>query len=506
MTFRMIMIELQSQQRAHVARLTDVLTKHKCAIDLSVMGAGKTYTTSYLSLLPEFGFAQVVIICPVSVQPKWNSMGEKHGVPIMKCISYHCLRAARGRQPAHGLLHRFDQPVDVNGRSVNRVRFEPTEEFEQASREGLLLVVDEFQHLKNISAQFEAVRSLVKAVKASTRSRCLLLSGSPFDRMEHSVALLKTLGIMVADELTAYDRSSKTSVWTGAREVVAGCSRIDEHTTQQVVDAWRFCSPTHMAYQLFQQVVKPAIQSNMPQPALEHHVSKYNAFYAMDPPDMLPKLTAGIEALKRVVGYDPAKNSVNFATSGVANTMGALTSAMCTIERAKIPTMISAARKHLETHPQSKVVTCVNYTDSINELKQELAEFHPLVLDGRVPKDARALVIDRFQRPDLEQRLLIGNMYVCSTGIDLDDKHGAFPRLCIVSPNYSTLTVHQLCHRFLRLDTKGSSEVQMFYIKEATELPVLAALAKKGVVMKDTTEDQVKDGVLFPCDYPSKFM
>ena len=127
-----------------------------------------------------------------------------------------------------------------------------------------------------------------------------------------------------------------------------------------------------------------------------------------------------------------------------------------------------------------------------------------LVLDGRVAKEARARVIDMFQQPDLERRLLIGNMHVCSTGIDLDDKHGAFPRLCIASPNYSTITIHQLGHRFLRLDTKGSSEVRMFYIREARELPVLTALAKKGGVMKDTTEEQVKGGVLFPCDYPSK--
>ena len=497
------MIELQPQQQAHVARLTKILLKHRCALDFSVMGAGKTYSTSHLSLQPQFKFVHVVVICPVSVQPKWTSMGQKHGVPLKKCISYHSLRAAKGKQPAHGLLHRFDQVVEVNGRSVNKVSFKATEEFEQAVSEGLLLVIDEFQHLKNISAQFEAARSLVKAVKASEHSRCLLLSGSPFDRREHSVALLKTLGIMVADELTSYDRSSRTSTWTGAQQVVDGCRRIDEDATQQVVNRWCW-SPVHMAYQLFQQVVKPALHSSMPQPVIDHQVSKYNAFYTIEPPDLLPKLMAGIEGLKRVVGYDAAKNSVNFATSGVSNTMGALTTALFAIERAKLPSMITAAKRHLQDCPQCKLVVCVNYTDSISELREELAEFAPLVLNGQVPKEARATVIDKFQRPDLERRLLIGNVHVCSTGIDLDDKHGAFPRLCLVSPNYSTLTIHQLGHRFLRLDTKGSSEVHMFYIKQATELPVLTALAKKGGVMKDTTEDQVQAGVLFPCDYPSK--
>ena len=159
------MIQLQPQQEAHVGRLTKILQEHKCAMDLSVMGAGKTYTTSYLSLLPQFGFAHVIVICPVSVKAKWNSMGAKHGVPVTKCISYQGLRSARGKQPVHDLLHRFDEPVVVNGRSGYRVRFEATELFEKALSEGVLLIADEFQHLKNTSAQFEAVRSLVKALK-----------------------------------------------------------------------------------------------------------------------------------------------------------------------------------------------------------------------------------------------------------------------------------------------------------------------------------------------------
>lgn len=60
--------------------------------------------------------------------------------------------------------------------------------------------------------------------------------------------------------------------------------------------------------------------------------------------------------------------------------------------------------------------------------------------------------------------------------------------------------------RYLRLDTKGSSELHMFYVKHAAELPVITALAKKGGVMKETTEQQVQAGVVFPGDYPHKDM
>ena len=48
---------------------------------------------------------------------------------------------------------------------------------------------------------------------------------------------------------------------------------------------------------------------------------------------------------------------------------------------------------HMQSNPQSKLVLCVNYTDSINQFKEELAD---LVLDGRVLKEGRAHVIDKF--------------------------------------------------------------------------------------------------------------
>lgn len=499
------MIQLQPQQQEHVARLVNILKHHKCALDLSVMGAGKSYSSAYLSLLPELGFAGVVVICPVSVQAKWNMIAAEHGVPLIRCMSYQTLRAARGRQPAHGLLYRIDEPMEIKGRSVNKVQFAPTPQLEQAARDGLLVVVDEFQHLKNISAQFEAVRTLVRAVRSTDNSRCLFLSGSPFDRTEHAVALLKTLGIMQSDVLTQFDLPTRSHVWIGAQEVVQECMQMNDARTQQIVQSWQYCSPTLMTYELFQKVVKVALHSTMPHPRLDCTISKYNAFYDITDRRHLPQLRAGIRALERVVGYDPLRNTVNFATAGGgANTMGALTLALKAIERAKVPTLAKITNMHLHSRPNLKVVLCVNYTDSILELTQALADFNPLVLDGHVPQTHRAGIIDKFQQSDLTKRLLIANTLVCSTGIDLDDKRGSLPRLCIVSPNYATLTIHQLGHRFLRMDTKGSSELHMFYIKNAAELPVITALAKKGGVMKDTTEQQVQAGVIFPGDYPHK--
>jgi hypothetical protein len=107
--------------------------------------------------------------------------------------------------------------------------------------------------------------------------------------------------------------------------------------------------------------------------------------------------------------------------------------------------------------------------------------------------------------------LLLCNQGVASTGIDLDDKHGAFPRLCLVSPNYSTITSYQLGHRFQRADTKSDADVHFVFAKrrdktkeeskDIIELKVLDALSRKSQVMKETTAEQASNGVVFPGDH-----
>jgi hypothetical protein len=194
---------------------------------------------------------------------------------------------------------------------------------------------------------------------------------------------------------------------------------------------------------------------------------------------------------------------------------------MMRIEAAKLGAMARAAADVLHAFPNVKVVLCVNYTESIAHLKGALAGFAPLLLHGAISARARQRVMHRFQRPTFPQqpkpgeapaapdagaepvsRLLIANLRSCSTGIDLDDKYGDFPRYCIASPTYSVIDVHQLAHRFLRMDTRSDAVLHLMYGSNASELPVLQALARKTAVLKDTARAQVRGGVVFPGDYP----
>ncbi|GAQ93139.1 hypothetical protein KFL_013200020, partial [Klebsormidium nitens] len=181
----------------------------------------------------------------------------------------------------------------------------------------------------------------------------------------------------------------------------------------------------------------------------------------------------------------------------------AMCAALVKIESAKVQTFARVALKALKSNPQKKLVICVNYNDSLHRLRDLLSCYSPLVLNGTVQKEERKHVIDKFQAPSDEHRVLLGNVAVCSTGIDLDDKFGGWPRLALISPNYHTLNLYQLGHRFQRMDTKSSATVHMVFAQHAHELPILDALSRKGGVMRETTPEQVAAGILFPGSFPS---
>lgn len=60
----------------------------------------------------------------------------------------------------------------------------------------------------------------------------------------------------------------------------------------------------------------------------------------------------------------------------------------------------------------------------------------PVGAHGSVRDVSRPAIIAAFQQLSLEHRLLIG--------IDLDDKHGRFPRRMFVMPSYSAMNAHKV--------------------------------------------------------------
>ena len=485
---------LKDYQIPHVEKIKRILHNTHCAFDMSMMGTGKTFTTSELCL--QCKFTCLIAVCPTTVESRWHHMRD-YGIPIYDVVSYQSLRSTKGHQPKHGLLERYDIIKDDGGEDYY---FKVTPRFEELVKQGVLVVFDEAQNVKNKSVQAEACKTLASYILSQTgRSRFMLLSGSPIDKEEHAINIMQLMGFIRSHRLFIYHKESDRLELRGAQELVDYCNSVNRELTTTVLLETPFLPKNvrHVCYLLFQRVLKPNITSAMPPPPTNVPIDCKNGYYRMADPDSNDYLSA-IEELHHVFKYNESRGTVNVE----GENLGAITNALMQVERPKVHTFARKAIEDLEANPNCKVGIFVNYKITLKLIAELLAKYRPLILQGNVPKKKREPIIEKFQAPNTEYRVLISNLKVASTGIDLDDKVGIYPRICYASPSYLISDLHQLTRRFLRMDTKSVAKIRFVYGScGRRETSILNALALKSTVLKETLETQASHGIVFPGEY-----
>lgn len=530
-------IVLRQEQHQHQERLCEILEKSPFAFDFSMMGTGKTYVSSKLFQIKKY--EHLICVVPSSVKTKWQYMYQNHGVDLDALISYSELRSKKFHQPKHGLLVRRDSTKTVkardgNNRLIDVTYFEASDLYINRVKAGMLLVIDEIQNIKNTNDQLLACRALVKPILDRygeeqeiinqhgslpdnfKPSRILLLSGSPMDKKSQVIHFYRCLGIMRSERLRVYNPFLGIKHDTGITEIrsyfqrnfplqyKSYCYNFEYspycRADESVVDLENRC------YSLFQRILKPQLSSSMDPLSNSFKLNLYNGFFPMESHD-LQLLYNGIDSLERATNYNSQFQTVDFGHDGV-DALRNIQRALVMIETSKINLLAKLAKNRLETNPNQKVVIAVNYTETIVDLMELLKDYCPLRLTGEVTSQKRYDILERFQAHSTEHRLIIGNITVLSTGIDLDDTHGKFPRVALVNPNYNAIGLYQFGYRFHRVYTRSDSEVYFVFGKdlntsiEKTELPILDSLAKKGNILAETCDNQRLAGIKFPGTYP----
>jgi hypothetical protein len=526
-------IHLLPNQEEHVKNLTKILDKLPFALDFSMLGAGKTYTSSFIALQRKY--KHIIVVCPVSVLSKWKHMEETYHLPIRATMGYQSLRSVSYRQPSHGLLYRRDykdtmqipHPYRINETietTVDKTEFTVTKEFKTMVEEGLLLIFDEIQNVKNISSQFLAAQALIKEItltkgdlieacerKEVYTSQVLLLSGSPIDKVEQAVHIFRLLGIMNENRISQYNIQTGVSDWKGMNEIHNFCRYMNPKLLEALPAKRYWETLNEYSYRMFQHVFKHECSSSMIAPKSEIKLVKRNAYYNIDK-EGEEIIQRGLGQLRTAAQWDGS--TVHFV-GATTEAFASVTRSLQIIETGKIQLFARLAKQSLQANPKAKVVIAVNYSETVKDLLTELKEYTPLVLTGSTSSNQRGTILEAFQNNESKYRLLICNQGVASTGIDLDDKEGSYPRVAFVSPNYSTITSYQLGHRFQRMDSKSDAYVNFVFAKregktreqcqDIIELRVLDALSRKSQVMKETTTQQVKAGIVFPGDHEEWF-
>jgi hypothetical protein len=511
-------IRLYPYQEQHVSALNKILDNSYFAFDLSSLGTGKTYTSA--KIFQERGFKHIVTISPLSVKNKWLYMNQEFGLNSDQHLTYNEIAGSKFNSPKCGYLIRdeFKAYVAVEGggtRLIDKYTYKATDKYKQLVDEGLLIVIDEFQNIKNNSAQTDACEECIRIIHDNFmkggHSRVLLLSGSPFDKKEQIVRLMKTMCIMKNEKLV------NGKLYAGINEIIdyikknipLGYIEYVKHTMNNYVkilwenndyryhqNAW---SCINYVYNLFLNIFKPYLSSIMTIP--EHSavkLNKYNGLFIINDEEHNLEVNQALQELTRITNF----NGTTVRIVNSRDTLIELTKTLMRIEYSKINIFTRLVRKTLEENSNKKIVIGLNYNESINKIVDDLREYNLAVIVGSTTLKNRRKTIDKFQEPNNELQIIIANINVISTGIDLDDKDGNYPRVCYASPNYNTINIYQLGHRFLRgLDTKSDTDIYMVYTQNNFERRIMEALMAKGLIMKSISESISESINTYPCDY-----
>jgi superfamily II DNA or RNA helicase len=477
-------VDLHDYQVDHVRKIIDTFASRKYVIDTSIMGAGKTYTSCAVAKV--CNFPNVLVICPTSVIPKWKELLELFDIPS-NVTSYESYRGTKRAQPKHGLLKREND------------KFIPQGSLQEMAEKGVLLVIDEFHRAKNESDQYESLRATCKVLMNSKLSRILLLSGTPFDKEGQPIHMMQMLNVIESDHLIA--KEGQTLVLTGAKEFIDYCETLDLQKTRQIVKTMplnRKALVNLCLYKLYIDVVHNKITHAMYLPQDQSKVFCYNAYFDLDA-ESEKSLTEAIKSLNQATRFNPDTLDVD---AGQKN-LGAITKALASIQTSKARTMARVANSILQKYENVRVCIYYDFNGPIELTYQLLKEYNPLRITGEVKPTERSEIVKRFQE-NKEDRLLILNSAVGSEGIDLDDTDGKYPRFVLYSPNYHIMRIHQMTRRFMRAQTKSPTIICMVYANgKEIETSILNALVRKSEVFKESLQEQVDAGVVFPSCYPS---
>lgn len=494
------------------------------AVDTSVMGSGKTYSTG--GLVSAFNARFLVIGFPSIEFKPWREFVEKYELPeFIDFLTYNKLSGgkdgwvAKIRKPGSDcsvpLLSRktIRQKTNNLGQTVTLrnpiVNFTVTEAFKELvgppkpgdKHSCTFIIFDEFHALKNItSLRRSAAAAMARYVMEYARGSCrmIYLSATPFDKEEHARSICYAMGIMKSDTLRERDETGKYSP-KALGELVAVCSRpeyrykLRDHVltgqnplrdvTGDILAEYEYGENFNgdnaktLVYRLVTEVVFDKISSAMP--PLNIPSMLYRGFFPIADETRRGYVIDGMElineAIKETQGY---ANNIN---DPVGNFDGRITLGLVEIERGCVVDMcdyvfarVKAARA--QGMPW-KGVLGLNYMVNVETAMDYLTRRggNAIVYAGKdlegtpTPPRLRTGIVDEFQGNDAIEFMIV---IIASGGVGISfhdddlrstEHNGGRKRIVVASPDYRFTAIHQFFGRFNRSGSRSVAECMLYY-------------------------------------------
>lgn len=498
-------IILSDDQIPHFDEVMSITDRHPIILNTTPTGGGKSIIV--LEFIRRRNIKRAIIICGNSVQVKhWEDHRNEYNVPIISILTYDNLRGSstiktpNGKEMCHhGLLYKTNDG------------YEPSEIFMSYVEEGdFLLVIDESHSIKNDSGKTAAVKALSRYITIRNmsypypkgKSYSFYCSFTPFDDPIHVINFGFTTGVIRSENLFC----PITNRATGIIELYNYCKYFNPEKTENIwgTSDVRLKTVNDIAYKLLIDVFLVLI-SSFAKNCQANYISKQSIYYAYFDirEDGIEMMKKGIEMIKTSVrgneefpqhSYEPIgdlfNQITNYNTPLWCNRRGVV-HGMITTQTVKTYYSFLGFIIHIfNTVPNSKIIFFVNYKESISIVMRYLLNYNPVKITGEsdCTEEVRNNIISKFNEPNLESRLLIIMSQIGSDGIQLDDKHGGFPRISLAFPDFYHSRLFQSPGRTLRRFTLSNSLFffGMINSEECPEESIMRSVNNKSKVMEET--------------------
>ena len=504
-----------------------ILNHNYFAVDVSPMGAGKTHVTS--KIIQELKPKHFMVICPKTVASNWTNVIKLYGLPqtiLNKKLAVTTYQTLIGRGEgvnSMGILNRrlVQQPghTDDRGKYVEgkkEVVYEVTTLFRKMVKDGFFIVFDESHKTKNShTSTYGAVKAICSYVaahekKGNGNSKIVFITGTIFDKEEQISPFLRMVNIIQSKNLSTNILGNFKISGLGYQQLLDYCGVIKNSPLAEGLDVDGIIDNIHAlhppintinvkiaAVNIYLRILQPIFVSKMPGP--ENIVfDARNGYFSLSV-KKFELLTRTISQFASALRFDKRNDEIR-----ITDAFKVITKYMAIIEYIKLEIFIRLAVKFLEENPHNKVVLMLNYIESISCCVKFLEKYKPMVVYGEIAVDVRTKVISKFNEPNSDRRLLIGNTTVMSLGIDLHSKDPNYFRYGLISPSYKITDTVQAVFRFYREGMRSDPYVRIVYAKDPSgqnlEKRILEAYAKKSKVIEKTSGNDRRS---LPGNYPT---
>ena len=443
-------------QHRNVSDIVRSLRLNKAALDASDVGTGKTF--SALKAFQHIGTKRLLVVCPKSVIPSWHRAAKHFGMDI-EVVNYELVRRLTTGYTSgyyHDNSFKWDKTIDG-------------------------IIFDECHKCKGM----ESLNSKLLLQAKKDNINTLMLSATTACNPLELKAVGFTLGFFVGTQ--------SHSEWL------------------QSVGVW--CKPDTIGYKPDPTVMKNINRSIFPKYGCRTRVADLGDTFpeTFITTDHLPVTTdaallineayaaaakvktnnaereeslAVIEKIKATTD-DKTENTKLTAAAIIKDIeskmkeyqspLAAIMYARQISEAAKVPAVIEQILDAVEGG--NSVAVFVNFTATIEALKDILTHTNLSVVQGGQKAHERESEIAAFQSD--KTRIILLNIDAGGTGVNLHDLNGNYPRISIVFPSYSAVTLRQALGRVHRAGGKTKSIQRIIFAANTIEEEIATAIDRK---------------------------